>query len=62
MAVKQIGVTVGGNIKQYTGLTADTAAWIAPGANTNCGAGSTYRELDGQYRLYEFQSGTWYLQ
>lgn len=60
MAVVQIGVTVGGNIKHYTGLTADTAAWLA--ANTSEADGSTYRELDGVFSMYEIQSGTWYIQ
>lgn len=60
MAVVQIGVTVGGGIKHYTGLTADTDAWKA--AHTTEADGSTYRELDGEYRLYEIQSGNWYPQ
>lgn len=39
MAVKQIGVTTGGNIKRYQCLTTDNASTY-PGA-ADCGAGST---------------------
>lgn len=60
MSVQQIGITVGGNIQRFIGLTADTTSWLA--ANTNFGNGSTYRELDGAYRLYELLNGAWYLQ
>lgn len=60
MSAKQIGITICGGIKEFTGLTADTVAWLA--ANTSYADGSTYRELDGEYRLYEIQSGIWYLQ
>lgn len=63
MAVKQISVTRGGNIKEYTGLTADTAAFLVdPEYIAKSGNGSTYRELDGTFRLYELQSDVWYLQ
>jgi hypothetical protein len=62
MAVKQIGVTTGGNIKRFTCLAADTAAWLANPANALYGDGSTLRELDGNQDLYELQSGNWYIQ
>ena len=61
MTVKKIGVTIGGDIEQFTGLAADTTAWLT--ANTkNIADGSTYRELDGNKDLYEIQSGVWYKQ
>lgn len=60
MSVKQINIAGKSSPKAYTGLTTDTEAWLA--ANKKEVDGSTYRELDGDYRLYEFQSGDWYPQ
>lgn len=42
MAVRQMGVTVGGNIKEFIG----TAAEIVDAPTTDLGAGSTYWAYD----------------
>jgi hypothetical protein len=61
MAVKQIGITTGGNIKKYQALTTD-AANTYPAA-TDCGAGSTMRLIDATAHeitgYKEFDGTTW---
>lgn len=39
MAIEQTGVTTGGNVKNFQGLSTDTKP-------TECGGGSTFYELD----------------
>jgi hypothetical protein len=45
------------NAKEFNGLTADTAAWLAD--NTDLPNGSSYMELDGAQRYYIIHDGVW---
>lgn len=54
MAVEQCGITVGRNKKEFVGLSADTKP-------TNCGAGSTFWELDTRAAYIYDGISAWYL-
>lgn len=58
MAVYKHPKSASSQPEDYTGLTADTTAWLA--AHVNEVNGTSYRELDGQKRIYEIQDGVWY--
>lgn len=45
------------NAKEYNGLAADTAAWLA--ANTDFPNGTSYMELDGNQDYYVIHDGVW---
>jgi len=45
---------------EYTGLTANTVAWLD--SHRTLLNGCSYRELDGEYRVYEIKDGVWHLQ
>lgn len=51
--VKQTGCTVAGNMKEFIGLSTDTKP------TTDCGAGSTFWELDLK-KPYIFDGTTWW--
>ena len=56
--VKQIKRATTLNIREYIGLASDTDTFIAE--NTELASGSTYRELDGEQRVYQILNGIWY--
>lgn len=53
MAIKKIGKVTNNSINEYIGLTADSKP-------TDCGAGSTFLELDGEKRCFIFDGTAWY--
>ncbi|HEY5576200.1 MAG TPA: hypothetical protein VIK34_05725 [Clostridiaceae bacterium] len=61
MAVKQIGITTGGNLKKYQALTTDASNTYPTIAD--CGAGSTMRIIDATLHeitsYKEFDGTTW---
>lgn len=45
--------------EEYVGLTVDTVVWLGSAVLPD---GSTYREIDGEKRMWEAQDGVWYPQ
>jgi hypothetical protein len=63
MAIKQIGVSTGNNVRRYSGLTSDPKP-KTDRAGICLGDGSSYKELDDLTKevkaYYTFHDGEWY--